>query len=131
MSKAYLDADPGKANQGNNIIAEELTNVYADILKALNHDIFYAEGLLIYSNINNKEGSLLQIDADYTLESKDDESTSLAGKDCYRRLKFNGSYTKLYADYWAYGDLITGSIINDINTRLNSVETNILDGGTF
>jgi hypothetical protein len=130
-SKIYLDIDQSKTNQDNSIEEEEITNIYVDILKKLGHDIFFEEGLVIYSDINNKWGTELEKGSDYTLEIHDDESSSISGKDCYRRVKFRNSYSRLYVDYWVYGDIITSGIINDIHERLNVVEDDTIDCGTF
>jgi hypothetical protein len=124
-TKTYLDADPTKSNPNNNIVGEELSNVVSGSLRRLGHDIFYQEGLVIYTDSANKAGSALALNTAYTFENNDEDSSNNAGKPCYKAIMFNNSYAKLYIDYYAYGDNISSGIINGINERLGDIETEL------
>jgi hypothetical protein len=131
--KTYLNADPQMNNQNNNIVDEAYSGISSNSIMSLKHDIYFGESLSI---INVTGGNVpLVIDTDYAFEEKDNIASSLAGKDCYRKIKFLRTLGNIKISYHAYGDFFKASDINkivneidELNAFLLPVEKKIIKG---
>jgi hypothetical protein len=119
--KTFLNADAQKNNVENIITDEIHTSIEENTSIKLDHDIFFADGLVI-EKVEGDDITPLVINEDYDLEDLDDIATNASRLDCFRRIKFYDMFYKIKVSYHAYGDLIKAEYLNDINSRLDALE---------
>jgi hypothetical protein len=119
--KTFLNADAQK-NKVENIITGEIhTSIEKNSSIELDHDIFFADGLVI-KKVEGDAVTLLVINGDYDLEDLDDIATNASESNCFKRIRFHKSFYKIKVSYHAYGDIIKAEYLNNINSRLDSLE---------
>ncbi|WP_428769286.1 hypothetical protein V1L52_10020 [Treponema sp. HNW] len=112
--KNLKELDIFKQNPDNKITAEILDNPPQDVPVHLIHDIFFGESLKLYTDPAQPENSALVLNQDYICAQEDSIATEQAEKDCFRAVIFKAAYTKVYADYWVYGDTVSAKAYNDV-----------------
>jgi hypothetical protein len=127
--KIFLNADPKKDKTQNIVTGEIHTAIEENTSIALEHDIFFADGLSIESIIGDEVKPLV-IKDDYELEDLDDVATHISGKNYYRRIKFLFMHWRVRISYHVYGDIVKAEYLNeinsdieDLNSRMDSLET--------
>lgn len=112
--KNLKELDIFKQNPDNKITGEAIENPPQDIPVYLIHDIFFGESLKLYTDPAQPENSVLVLNQDYICAQEDSIATEQAEKDCFRAVIFKAAYTKVYADYWVYGDTVSAKAYNDV-----------------
>jgi hypothetical protein len=120
--KTFLDADPTMSKPANNIINEIHQDIAANTSITLDHDIYFGESLVVSRTQGN---ILLTLNQHYAFDEKDTVASDLAGKDCYRRVRFLYAYESVKINYHVYGDFIKAKVINDIHTKLDEVSDTV------
>jgi hypothetical protein len=111
---SFLNADPFKERPENWVEGEGIQNIQVNQAVYLQHNVFFGDSVILYTDLNDKQGSLLVKDADYGFDDQDTIATEQSNSLCYKRLVFYKVFAQVYADYWAYGDLVTADIINQM-----------------
>lgn len=112
--KNLKELDIFKQNPDNKIIGEAIENPPQDVPVYLIHDIFFGESLKLYTDPAQPDNSALVLNQDYICAQEDSIATEQAEKDCFRAVIFKAPYTKVYADYWVYGDTVSAKAYNDV-----------------
>jgi hypothetical protein len=115
-----LDIDRLKTNTENYVKEEIIQNITANTPIRLPHDIFYKEDFKIYSDINNKSGSKLEVVTDYSFEETDEIATYDSQRLCYKTISFKEPHELVYIDYWVYGDTLLADMFNELEDKLNT-----------
>lgn len=112
--KNLKELDIFKQNPDNKITGEAIENPPQDVPVYLIHDIFFGESLKLYTDPAQPDNSALVLNQDYICAQEDSIATEQAEKDCFRAVIFKAPYTKVYADYWVYGDTVSAKAYNDV-----------------
>jgi predicted nucleic acid-binding Zn-ribbon protein len=120
-----LDIDRQKVKQENYIKEEIVRSIQANTPIRLIHDIFYKDDFKVYKDINDKQGSMIQVATDYTFEDCDEIATYDSQRLCYRTIYFKDAHDLLYIDYWVYGDTLSADMMNELEEKLSTAEIDI------
>lgn len=112
--KNLKELDIFKQNPDNKITGEAIENPPQDVPVYLVHDIFFGESLKLYTDPAQPDNSALVLNQDYICAQEDSIATEQAEKDCFRAVIFKAPYTKVYADYWVYGDTVSAKAYNNV-----------------
>lgn len=123
--KIFLNADT-KKDKAQNIVTGEIHNsIEENTSIALEHDIFFAEGLSI-ENLLGDTSTFLVLGNHYELEDLDNVASGISGLNCYRRIKFLFAYSKVRINYHVYGDLIKAEYLNSIKSDIDDLTNRVV-----
>ncbi|MGL4524878.1 MAG: hypothetical protein ACRCVN_05100 [Spirochaetia bacterium] len=124
-----LDVDYTGKNAQNAIEQEVIKDVIKEKSYMLQHDIWFANSAIFYTDPQNISATRLTHSLHYILENQDQIACDQSGQICVRSVRFFENYPQVFVNYHVYGDLVKFDDFSEITSIIENLHTDDIAEG--